>query len=356
MNDNIIILIPALNPDDRLISYVNELIDVGFSKIVVVNDGSTKNTDIFKKLSLNCKILTHVVNMGKGRALKTGINYILNHYSTDEIVGIITADSDGQHSVKDTLEVANQLKCGHQVVLGCRNFTGSDVPFKSKFGNNLTMYLFAFLYGKRISDTQTGLRGLSYDILRECLTYTGERYEYEMHMLIETVTTDKDIVEVPIETIYYDGNKESHFSVVKDSIRIYKVLLARGIKYILSSLCGFVVDIVLFTVIATALLPILSVSKAILISTVGARVASAVTNYVINRNVVFKDGDRILQSGFRYFILVIVQLLCSWILVTFLYANIKWNATILKVIVDTCLFLVSYKIQHRWIFSQKRDN
>lgn len=356
MNDNIVILIPALNPDERLIAYANELTDAGFSKIVIVNDGSTKNADIFEKLSLNCKVLTHVVNMGKGRALKTGINYILNQYSAKEIIGIITADSDGQHCVEDTVEVANQLKHGHQVVIGCRNFTGSEVPFKSKFGNNLTMYLFAFLYGKRISDTQTGLRGLSYDILRECLTYTGERYEYEMHMLIETVTTDKDIVEVPIKTIYYDGNKESHFSVVKDSVRIYRVLLSRGIKYILSSLCGFVVDIVLFTVIVTALLPILSASKAILISTVGARLASSVTNYIINRNVVFKGGDRIFQSGFRYFLLVIAQLLCSWILVTFLYASIKWNTTVLKVIVDTCLFFVSYKIQHRWIFSARSDN
>lgn len=353
MYDDIIILIPTLNPDERLVTYIGELRDSGFSKIIVVDDGSTKGKEIFSELSGKCEVLIHAINMGKGRAIKTGINHILNKYSADEVIGIITADSDGQHCVADTIKIAEKLREKCKVVLGCRSFSGKNVPPKSKFGNNLTMYLFKFLYGKKISDTQTGLRGLSYDVLPVCLSYFGERYEYEMCMLIETVVMGEDIKEVPIETIYYNGNKETHFSVVKDSLRIYRVLLGRGVKYILSSICGFIVDILLFSLLTWVLLPIRSSSIAILISTAIARVFSCITNYYINKNVVFKNKDNVIRSGVKYFTLAAAQLVCSWLMVTILYTNIKWNVSILKIIVDTCLFVVSYKIQQIWIFRNK---
>lgn len=288
--------------------------------------------------------------MGKGRALKTGINYILNNYSSDEIVGVITGDSDGQHCVEDTIKIAKKLYEQHRFVLGCRDFTEKYVPPNSRFSNKFTMLLLGFLYGKKIGDTQTGLRGFLYDILPDCLSYTGERYEYEMHMLIEMVISRKDIVEVPIKTIYYDGNKETHFSAVKDSIRIYRVLLGRGAKYIFSSLCGFWVDISLFALITNLLLPRMIPSTAIFVGTTIARSFSCIANYLINKNMAFRSNDKLMKSGLKYVGLVIVQLLTSWCLVTYLYNHIGWNTTALKIIVDTCLFFVSYKIQHKWVF------
>ena len=121
---NIVILIPSLDPDHMLGKYVSGLIKAGFGKIVVVNDGSNKEYDhYFEDLKdKGVTTLKHAVNQGKGRALKTGFHYILNTYSPEEVVGVVTADADGQHCVEDTVIVALQLAKDNSFVLGSRDF------------------------------------------------------------------------------------------------------------------------------------------------------------------------------------------------------------------------------------------
>jgi dolichol-phosphate mannosyltransferase len=224
----VVLVIPSLNPDDNMVNFVNKLIDAGFSKIVIVDDGSRGDTQkYFDIVSQNdsVTVLKHAINQGKGRALKTAFNYILNTYTQDEIKGVVTADADGQHSPLDTKNVAIQLvNNGGAFVLGTRYFNDKSVPFKSSFGNRITSFVFGLMYGRKIADTQTGLRGIPYDYLKKCLILAGERFEYEILMLIDAVNSKMPIIEEKIQTIYINSNRETHFDAIKDSARIYRVM------------------------------------------------------------------------------------------------------------------------------------
>ena len=177
---NGVILIPALNPPRELLDYIRGLISEGFEQIIVVDDGSDSSfKDIFDTISgwKECTVLKHALNLGKGRALKTGFNCFLNEFS--QYRGVITVDSDGQHSINNVIDLDNALNTGNEnsIYLGCRDFNAQQVPFKSRFGNKLTSGAFRVLYGMKISDTQTGLRGFSGGIIKNLLALGGERLE-----------------------------------------------------------------------------------------------------------------------------------------------------------------------------------
>ena len=221
--ENVVLLIPALNPDDKLIKLVKDLQAEEFKNFYIVNDGSKSEClSIFEELkSIGCKVFMHHKNYGKGRALKNAFNQLYSEFPDFEVV--VTLDADGQHAVKDIITVANTtMEKKDCLILGSREF-GKEVPFRSKFGNILTRNVMKVLCGISIRDTQTGLRGFSKELLENFLDIPGERYEYEMNVLLATKEKDIRIVECPIQTIYIDDNKASHFNPIKDSIRIYSL-------------------------------------------------------------------------------------------------------------------------------------
>ena len=227
------VIIPALNPPIHLIDYVKTLQGKGATRIVVVNDGSRAEcVDVFKEISSynGCTVLTHQTNKGKGRALKTGFAYCLEQF--DDVLGVITADADGQHAAEDVGKVTDALTTHDGIVLGVRDFSEPHVPVKSYIGNRMTRYIFQLLSGQKLKDTQTGLRGISIKELPWMLKLKGERYEYEMNMLIHAIRTNVEIVEVPIQTLYFKGNSESHYRAVRDSLKILKQLLFGAAKSI----------------------------------------------------------------------------------------------------------------------------
>lgn len=347
----IVVLIPSLEPDDMMVRYVKELYEAGFEKIVLVNDGSSKEYDsYFEAVEDRAHVLKHAVNQGKGRALKTGFHHVLNTYTEEEIAGVVTADADGQHSVEDTVKVALQLLEDGSFVLGTRNFNEPQVPFKSRNGNKITTRVFKLLYGKLINDTQTGLRGIPYAYIFDCLKLPGERFEYEIHMLIDAVQKKLPITEVLIRTIYYDSNRATHFSAVKDSIRIYKVIFSNFLMFSGSGILSFLIDISIFAFLTKCILGKIDVAISVFIGTVVARVISSYCNYSMNKQI-FKGNQK--NSFIKYYILCAVQLLVSWGLVVLVYDKIQWDTTIIKVIVDTVLFLISYQIQKNWVFRRK---
>lgn len=349
-----IILIPSLDPDEMLGKYVKGLKEAGFDKIVIVNDGSKNdNLKFFPEKDEFVEIIKHAVNQGKGRALKTGFHYILNNYSSDEIAGVITADADGQHSVEDTAKVAQELVKKRNFVLGTRNFDEEQVPFKSRNGNKITTNVFHLFFGKRIHDTQTGLRGIPYGFLKKCLTLKGERFEYEINMLIDAVRSELTISEVSIQTIYFDSNRATHFSAVKDSVRIYSVILGEFLKFSISGVLSSVIDVGIFAFLTKVLFHGLSVNASTFAGTVIARVLSSVFNFSVNRQIFCSDGV-VGKSLFRYYVLCVCQLVASWLLVVFVFKQIQWDTTLIKVIIDTCLFFISYQIQRRWVFKEEK--
>ena len=244
--EDIVVLIPAFNPDNKLIILVNALIKLGVENIIIVDDGSENQfMDIFESIKTfnQCIVLRHAINLGKGRALKTGFNYFLNHYK--EFIGLITVDADGQHKCEDIIKVAKTLSDNQEsLILGTRNFNEKNIPFKNRFGNLITAKVFSFLSGINVSDTQTGLRGIPYHHLLLMIKTSGEKYEFEMNMLIECIQKRIDVKEVAIETIYIEENKSSHFNPLMDSVRIYVVFF----KFIFSSFTSFFVDIFSFVI------------------------------------------------------------------------------------------------------------
>ena len=224
--DRLAVLVPAWQPEQRLTVLVASLVAQGFGAVLIVNDGSDKKCSfLFEELARlpRVHVLHHVANLGKGRALKTGINYFLNELQVMD--GLVTADADGQHMQADIVRVARALlEADGKLVLGSRRFT-ADAPLRSRFGNGLTRHIFAFVTGAKLTDTQTGLRAFPRNLLPELLVLDGERYEYEMTVLAHVCCLGNKPLEVPIETVYIDGNRASHFNPVWDSMRIYFVLM-----------------------------------------------------------------------------------------------------------------------------------
>ena len=218
-------IIPALNPDEKLLGLVENLKKT-FDKIIVVNDGS-QNDEIFKKLDNTCIVLTHEVNKGKGQALKTAYKYYQDHLLKD-YCGVISLDADGQHSVSDTIKISKILEEKSEFILGTRNFDTKETPWRNKTGNRITSCFFKWLYGVYISDTQTGLRAVPNRLISFVLEIPGDRFEYEMNQLIDLVKKKEKIKEVTIQTIYLENsNKHSNFKVLRDSYQIYKIMFKR---------------------------------------------------------------------------------------------------------------------------------
>ena len=221
-------IIPSLDPDDKLIKLVNDLIENNFKKIIIVDDGSPDKT-IFNKLDEKDEVifLTHKVNKGKGAALKTAFSYykdnLMNNYK-----GVVCVDSDGQHSISDTINIGNVMIKENKFVLGTRLFNTKATPLRNKTGNRITSNMFHKLYGVYLKDTQTGLRAIPNRLIDFHLNVEGERFEYEMNVLIDLVKNNEEIIEENIKTIYLkNSNRRSHFKVVRDSYRIYKILFKR---------------------------------------------------------------------------------------------------------------------------------
>lgn len=347
-----VIIIPALNPDDKLVEYVRELIDNGFKNILVVDDGSrAEKKSIFMEIEKykECTVLYHAINMGKGRALKNAFNYYLINFSVD-YKGVITADSDGQHTVQDVLKLEKSMgENMESLTLGVRDFNRDNVPYKSKFGNKLTRSIIKLLYGGSISDTQTGLRAIPNSVLYKYLDLYGERFEYETTMLIESLHNNIPINEVQIETVYINNNKETHFRPIADSWAIYKLIFTIFFKYILSSISSAVVDFLIFSIF-TFILRDVQIGLRIGIATVVARIISSLYNYCINKNIVFKGNGN--NTFLKYYILCILQMCCSMGGVYVLCYYLHLDEIIAKVIVDGLLFLLSFQIQRTWIFDR----
>ncbi len=355
--NSIPVVIPAYEPDEQLLKLCEALHEAGMEDVLLVDDGSGPEYRKFfdeAEEKYHCKVLRHAVNQGKGRALKTAFNELLNRQ--EPVLGCITADSDGQHTPEDIRRCMQALEQHPQaLVLGCREFTGDHVPFKSRFGNELTKKICSFLCGIKVSDTQTGLRGIPREFMRELISVQGERFEFETNMLI--ACKDRiDIHEIAIQTVY-DSKEDhkTHFDPVKDSIRIYKIFGRMFFKYIVSSLSASLLDLLMFTLFCSLLRGHWSIYVAV--ATVAARVISAAYNYMINYKLVFKSQENHTASAIKYVCLAASQMLLSALLVT-LGVNLLIGHVFspafpevgIKIVVDGVLFFLSYYIQRKYIF------
>jgi glycosyltransferase involved in cell wall biosynthesis len=275
---SIIFLIPSYQPNEVLCSLLEKLRLVDSAHIVVVDDGSgPAYAPIFQRAErvAATTLLKNAINLGKGAALKHGMNHIL--VAHPDCIGVVTADADGQHSVKDIQRVASELRqAPSSAIFGARVF-GGDVPLRSKVGNNVSRYAYRLLIGVNLTDTQTGLRGISRRLMELCLTIRSNRYEFETEQLAVLKWERIRVREIPIETIYIDDNRESHFRPLLDSAKIYFVLA----RYSVASIVTFATDILVFWLVFGS-------TQQILLSNMSARLIALWVQLALLRSFVFK--------------------------------------------------------------------
>lgn len=359
MQKKILAVIPAYEPPHAFIDYAKQLVSGGAHKLIVVNDGSCeKYQDVFDTLSTieNVIVLSYPENHGKGYALKTAFKYIKENFDENHV--IVTADCDGQHLVKDVVNCSISAEENPQsLILGVRDFSLPQVPSRSRFGNVNTRRAFKLLYGLSITDTQTGLRAFDYGLLDKLISVSGDRFEYEMNMLVVIHKSQNTIVEVPIETVYEkkpdDVETRSHFKTFRDSVRVWGVLLKNVQNYILALLAAGVIEYTVYGLCEYVIFPHLHAALGTLYSTVIARVLSSILNCTLNYKLVFKGSGK--TSVIRYYTLWLFILASSYGL-THLFGNVlgSGNAMVItKIIIDLLLSTISYQVQTHWVFPHK---
>lgn len=353
---NFTLIIPTLDPDEKLSLTVTSAIAAGIDDIILVDDGSSREMrHYFTELVAahpEITLLTHEKNLGKGAALKTAFAYFMENRQGRE--GVVTADGDGQHRMEDIVACAQEMMRGERaVILGCRDFDTEKVPPKSRFGNKFTSLVFRLFFGMKLSDTQTGLRAIPSQYIRTLMEADGARYEYETNMLLLMGQRNIPYREVKIETVYYDDNKATHFRPVRDSLRVYGLIL----KYAANSLASSGVDLLMFFLLGQFLFTG-GDRLAVLLSTVGARVVSSVVNFLINKRFVFSNRSDMRKTFMRYVCLAVPVMLASWLTV-YALSNLvgtgvgQFGRTLLKIPVDTVLFLISFRAQRTWVFAEQ---
>jgi len=340
-----IALIPAYEPDERLIKLLAELREAGLGAVVVDDGSGEAYKDLFGEAGRYADVVSYPENRGKGAALKAGFEYIERMFPEASVV--VTADADGQHTPTDVLRVC-RLAEGRDgcLVLGCRGFT-KGTPLRNRTGNYITRLVFRLATGVSVSDTQTGLRAFGAGLLPYMESIPGERYEYEMNVLMDCAKKHIPIVQTTIETVYIGGNSTSHFDPLRDSFRVYREIL----RYTASSLASFALDYGLYA----ALLPALSwlgAETAAAYANILARLGSSAFNYSINKRLVFEAKGRTASTAAEYFILAAAVLALNTLALE-LFIGLGMNRYLAKIVAGIACSAVSFTAQRFFIFRKK---
>ena len=359
--NNAVLIIPSLNPDQKLVDVVKEASEV-FGDIIVINDGSKKEYDgIFEHIKIahgeKIHLLAHEQNRGKGCALKTAFSYYLHSDLSKKYLGVVTMDSDGQHSVEDAKSLDDKLGEKHERALhiGHRDLNSPVMPLRSKFGNKATAFLFRFLYGVKLKDTQSGLRAFSNDIVPWLTEVNGQRFEYEMNVLIRSKDADLNVYEHQIET-RYEKNHKSHFRSLNDSFKVMKVLFGGIAKFVFAALCAGIFDLGLFYLIDYIIIgDKMAVALSLLIATTASRAVSSVVNFLVNKFITFGGKKTPKRSIIKYYVLWLFQMGASYGLVLAFTSIFGGGELWIKLVVDLLLSLFSYRLQLTWVFKRKNE-
>lgn len=339
-----VVVIPAYQPDGRLVELVNSLVQTNaFKAIVAVDDGSgQEHRPYFDQISRipTVTVLRHITNMGQGAADKTGMNYAACTFPDSP--GVVTADADGQHVVEDIRRVAEGLlENPRKMILGVRDFSGPEVPFRSRLGNVMTRHLLRLVGGQRVSDTQTGLRAVPMSMIPSIVKLRSNGFDFALDLLLLCKYKKIHIVEETIQTVYFDENRSSHFRPLLDSMRIYAVLF----RFAIASLAAAAVDTAVFLLAS-------SLSSSIAGAQVCARIAAVTVNYIANKKLVFHSGRSHLYSLPKYLLLVAVSGTISYGMIMLLVSRTPLSVIAAKILAESTIFVFNFAIQRDFIFTQ----
>ncbi len=339
-----IIIIPAYQPTEILIHIVKELRSAAPKQnILIINDGSgPEYASIFSQLEpFDVLLLQHEKNMGKGAALKTAFKYCLNAEFYFESSGVITADADGQHSVADILKMSAQLMSApDKLHIGCRQFSTKDIPWRSRFGNHLTRWICNKILNINISDTQSGLRAIPQKLVALMLAAKTQRYEFELEMLLVAKKNKVTISSIPIQTIYINQNRASHFNPIIDSVKIYFVF----VRFAFISMMSGLIDILIFFCMFYT-------TQQLFLSIIVGRVLSGTFNFSMNKNYTFKNADKIMPVFLKYITLSSLLILSSYTLIKIIYA-VGYSIYFSKIFAELSLYILSFILQRTVVFKK----
>ena len=338
----IVAIIPAYDPPARLVDYVKALAASDWLAVVVVNDGSASRSDeVFKEIGRipNAIVCEHAVNLGKGAALRTGLNYAYCQHR--DAIGSVTIDADGQHLISDAVHVGRVLgEHPTDLVLGVRAFD-ADVPLRSRVGNGITGFLFRWVIGQSVSDTQTGLRGIPRDLVPTLLKLESRGYEFELDMLLACKHSGRRIRETKVQTVYLGQNDSSHFNPLWDSMRIYLVLF----RFLLTSLATAAIDYSVFWLVY-------SHTTNLGASQIAARLVAMVFNYTAVKRLVFYSKQAHAQTLPKYASLVAISGTISYFMIRCLSFMHFMPVTVAKIVSEVLIFLANFTIQRDFIFTR----
>ena len=360
MESNAVIVIPALNPPSSFPSYVENLVNEGFSRIVVVNDGSrTEKLPVFYKVRrLGAVVIDHPQNLGQGAALRTGFRYYMDHFQglSD---GVITLNADRYISPADAAKIASSLHNeqamgSFALVVGTRNLDGKNVSDYDYNMGGVTKLFYHMLMGVRLNDPLSGVFGIPDLRVRQCLDIGGDGYAYTTSM---TMSFEKiGFLQVPVRYAVYEADAEPSYRKIADTIRILYTIFKKFIFYSITSVGASVLDVILFGIFTS--ITFRGNPMAIIYGTVCARVISASVNYLMTKRFVFHfksdSAQATTKSAGAFFLLTAMQCICSALVVSAMKILLGGSAIGIKVFVDTMLFFVSYKIQHKYIFKDDK--
>jgi putative flippase GtrA len=339
------VLIPAYQPGPEFPQLLAELIRLGATRIVVVDDGSGSAFQArFEDAQQHpeVKVVRHAINLGKGAALKTGINAIL--CDSPETPAVVTADADGQHHPEDIMAIRRfALEHRGALILGTRTFS-KKAPLRSRLGNGATRAVMRIVAGQKLADTQTGLRAIPASLLPLLLKLPSQGYEFELDMLLLCHSQRMPILEAPIRTIYLDGNSSSHFNPLLDSMRIYFVLLRFGII----SMGTAVLDNLIFSAMFLG-------TGSVLTSQIAGRAVAMLFNFTCVKRMVFNSRGRVLREFLQYTTLVAVSGTLSFGLIAFFVAYLSISVLKAKLLAEGILFLGNFLVQRDLIFTGNHD-
>jgi putative flippase GtrA len=344
MHSKVVILIPVYNPTSEFYALVKKLSKINILQIVIVDDGSQLSAQkTFQRISQLplVTILPHAINLGKGAALKTGLNYAYCHFP--QSIGVVTMDADGQHAPQDVVHVIERFSThSNALVIGVRSFT-TAIPFRSWLGNRVTKIIYRILIGGDLGDTQSGLRGIPRSLIPALLKIEGTGYEFELDMLVACKHNGRQVLQENIATIYADKNPTSHFNPLIDSLKIYFVLF----RFMLTSLVTAGIDYSLFGYCFTH-------THNLIESQATARFLSMIFNYILVRKLVFFSEQKHLETFPKYVLLVTVFGVLSYLLIQALADFLHLNVISAKIISELLMFYANFALQRDWIFSKKR--
>ena len=355
----ITVIIPSYNPDERLLSTIFELLSAGANDILVVNDGSARDSlrtfSEIKKIP-GCTVISHSTNRGKGAALKTGIAYCLDNRPGAK--GVVTVDGDGHHRTCDIVSCAHKMLESGQVILGMRRPDDKTISKRGRYGNAITAGAIKIVCGYKVPDPMTGLRGIPRRYLSTFLQTKGDNYDFETNMILDFKRRGVPFRMFHIIGEYYSDGKKSHFRLVRDSVAIFAEIIkyfGQQFKYVLSSISSYLIEYIIYLLLL-ANLPGIGITLTNYI----CRIFSGAMNFVINRHLVFKSKENYGKTVIRYIIVAIFVMLMSTeiiVLINRIFTD-RGNvvARYVKVPVDCAMFFVSYFLQKKWVFPDDKKN